>query len=109
MVIAALSLTLFIPEVASLKAKRKVIKSLKDRIKARFNVAVAEVGALDLWQRAHLGVVAVSNDERMLNSKMDKLINYIESTGLVEPLTAELEFIHSGPDQESEFVGGGDR
>lgn len=107
MIIAALSLTLFIPEVASLKGKRKVIMSLKDRIKSRFNVSIAEVGALDMWQRTLLGVVAVANDERMLNSKMDKLLNYIESTGLVEPLGAELDFIHTGPDEEGEFINGG--
>ncbi len=107
MIIAALSLSLLIPEVSSLKGKRKVILALKDRIKARFNVSIAEVGALDLWQRARLGVVAVANDERMLNSKMDKLLNYIESTGLVEPLGADLDFIHTEPDEEGEFVGGG--
>jgi uncharacterized protein len=107
LVIAALSLTLLVPEVGSLKGKRKVIHSLKDRIKARFNVSIAEVGALDLWQKARLGVVAVANDERMLKSKMDKLLNYIESTGLVEPLSAELEFIHSHPDEEGEFILGG--
>ena len=107
MVIACLSLSLFIPGVGSLKGKRKVIHSLKDRIKARFNVSIAEVGDLDLWRKARLGVVAVANDERMLNSKMDKLINYIESTGLVEPLAADLEFIHSHPEDQSDFIGGG--
>lgn len=107
MVIASLSLTLHLPGVDSLKGKRKIVHSLKGRIKSRFNVAIAEIGSLDLWQRARLGVVAVSNDERMLNSKMDKLLNYIESTGLGEPLSAELEFIHSHPDEEGDFLARG--
>ena len=108
MVIAALSLSVAIPEVASLKGKRKSIQALKDRVKARFNVSIAEVGALDLWQRAEIGVAAVANDQRMLNSKMDKLLNYIESTGLVEPLSAELEFIHLGEEPGSgDYLQGG--
>lgn len=97
MVVAAARLTLLVPESASLKAKRKALRALIDRIKSRFNVSVAEVGAQNLWQRAEVAVVAVGNDERVLNSKMDKLFNYIESTGLVEPQGAELEFIHFGP------------
>lgn len=94
MIIAALSLTLHLPGMNSLKGKRKQVLALKDRVKHRFNVSIAEVGALDKWQRAELGVAAVGNDERVLNSKMDKLLNYIESTGLAEPGEARLEFIH---------------
>ncbi|MBW2618526.1 MAG: DUF503 domain-containing protein [Deltaproteobacteria bacterium] len=94
MIIAAARLTLLVPQSSSLKGKRKAIKALKDRISHRFNVAVAEVGGQDLWQRAEVAVVSVGNDQRVLNSKMDKLINFIESTGLVEPVGVELEFIH---------------
>ncbi|MBW1713160.1 MAG: DUF503 domain-containing protein [Deltaproteobacteria bacterium] len=94
MVIAVLRLSLLIPEAASLKAKRKVLHALKDRVKSRFNVSIAEVGTLDLWQKSEIGVTAVGNDQRALNSKMDKLLNFIESTALVEPVSAALEFIH---------------
>ncbi len=95
MIIAAAQLTLLIPAVASLKGKRKALRSLKDRVKSRFNVAIAEVGALDRWQRAEIGVVTVGNDQRVLNAKMDKLLGYIESTGLVEPVSAQVEYIHT--------------
>lgn len=94
MVIAALRLDLLVPGVASLKGKRKSILGLKERIKSRFNVSVAEIGSQNLWQRAEIGVVAVGNNERVLNSKMDKLLNYIESTGLVEPVSVGVEYIH---------------
>ncbi len=98
MIIAAVHMTVLVPDVASLKGKRKALRALKDRIKHRFNVAFAEVGGLNLWQRAELAAVSVGNDERVLNSKMDKLLNYIESTGLVDLVRAELEFIHTGPE-----------
>lgn len=98
MIIAAVHMTLIAPESGSLKAKRKVLRSLKDRIRARFNISIAEVGGQNLWQRIELAAVAVGNDERVLNSKMDKLMNYIESTGLAEMTGAELEFIHTGPE-----------
>jgi uncharacterized protein len=98
LIIAACRFTALAPESGSLKAKRKVLRSLKDRIKNRFNVSVAEVGAQNLWQRLELGLVAVGNDEKVLNSKMDKLLNYIESTDLVDIVSAELEFIHLTPE-----------
>ncbi len=46
----------------SLKDKRQVVKSLKDRLRDRFNVAVAEIDGLDSWQRSVVSVVTVSND-----------------------------------------------
>lgn len=96
MIIAAAHLNVLVPDVASLKGKRKAIRALKDRVRVRFNVSIAEVGAQNLWQRSELGLAAAGNDQRVLNSKMDKLLNYIESTGLVEVVGAELDFIHTG-------------
>jgi len=62
MVVALLSIALFMPMSRSLKDKRMVLRRLKDRLKAQ-NVAVAEVGHQDLWQRAELGVVTVATSE----------------------------------------------
>ncbi len=59
MVVALLSVELFLPGAQSLKDKRMVLRRLKDRL-ARFNVAVAEVEHQDLWQRAGLGIVTIS-------------------------------------------------
>jgi uncharacterized protein YlxP (DUF503 family) len=98
MIIAALHLSLLVPGAGSLKAKRKAVLGLKDRVKARFEVAIAEVGAQDTWQRAELGAVAVGNDEAHLNARMDKLLAFIEGSGLVEVAAAQLEFIHAEPD-----------
>ena len=59
MVIALLHVELHIPHAQSLKEKRMVLRRIKDRLQ-KFNVAVAEVEHHDLWQRAGLGIVAIS-------------------------------------------------
>jgi uncharacterized protein YlxP (DUF503 family) len=61
-VIAALTLEIFVEHSHSLKEKRHVVKSLKDRLRRRFNVAVAEIDGLESWQRSVIAAVTVSND-----------------------------------------------
>ena len=62
----------------SLKEKRSVLKSLKDRLHNRFNVSVAETGHQDVWQRAELTACVVSSDRRQVDSILDsadRLVN----------------------------------
>ena len=63
----------------SLKGKRRVVKSIKDRIRGRFNVSVAEVDRLDEWQRATLGIACVSNNSRLVDETLAKVVNLIEA------------------------------
>jgi uncharacterized protein YlxP (DUF503 family) len=81
MVIGALQVDLFIGGAASLKDKRMVLRSLKDRIRQTFNVAIAEVDDNDKWQAAVLGIVTVSNDKEHANAMLSKVVNFIESDG----------------------------
>jgi uncharacterized protein YlxP (DUF503 family) len=71
-VIGVLTLELRLENSHSLKDKRHVVKSLKDRLRNKFNVAVAEIDYQDLWQRAAVAAVTVSSDhghaERVLQS-----------------------------------------
>ncbi len=62
MPIGLLTLEIHIPDARSLKDKRQVIRSLKDRLRGRFNVAIAELDHQDTWQRALVGVVSLSSD-----------------------------------------------
>ena len=62
MPVGLLTLEIYIPDSHSLKDKRQVLRSLKDRLRARFNVAVAELDGQDTWQRAQVGVVTLSNN-----------------------------------------------
>jgi uncharacterized protein len=77
MVVGTLNLRLAIFEAVSLKDKRRVVKSLKDRLRSRFNVSVAEVGSLDRWQQAELGVALVANDGHFVESALDKVVAYV--------------------------------
>jgi uncharacterized protein YlxP (DUF503 family) len=69
-VIAFLTLELSIEAAHSLKDKRQVVRSLKDRLRAHFNVAVAELDSSGLWNRATVGVVSVSDSRAYLDGLM---------------------------------------
>ncbi len=68
--IAFLTLEIRIEGAHSLKDKRQVMRSLKDKLRADFNVAVAELDSTDLWQRATLGVVSISDSRAYLDGLM---------------------------------------
>jgi len=93
MVIGVCKLDLRIPENHSLKEERHVLRKLIDRVRTRFNVAIAEVGDNDVWQRAQMGFCTVGNDRRHINSSLDKVIYFIEQMNLVEMVHTEIEII----------------
>src|SRR2546423_15519018 len=73
---------LHLAENSSLKGKRMVVRSVAQRVRNRFNVAVAEVDTQDVWQVATLGIVCVSDDRRHTNEVLSKVINFIEAERL---------------------------
>ena len=73
MPIAHLTLELSIEAAQSLKDRRQVVRSLKDKLRATFNVSVAELDGAELWNRATVGVVSVSNSQDYLRGQMDKV------------------------------------
>ena len=70
MPIAFLTIELRIEAAHSLKDRRQVLRSLKDRLRARFNVSVAELDPSDAWQRATIGVAAISPSRDYLDGLM---------------------------------------
>jgi uncharacterized protein YlxP (DUF503 family) len=72
------TIELHLPDVDSLKGKRHILKGLKERVRARFEVAVAEVDNHDIWQRATLAVACVSHDSRHANEVVSKALDFIE-------------------------------
>jgi uncharacterized protein YlxP (DUF503 family) len=77
MIVGTAQIRLSLRDARTLKDKRRVLASLKDRIRARFNVSVAEVDGLDFIQSATLGVAQVANDSRYVSSTLDKLVDMV--------------------------------
>jgi uncharacterized protein len=93
MVIGILEMILYLPESHSLKEKRQVIKSIKDKVRNRFNVAIAEVDDQDLWQKARLGICSLGNDRRQVNGQLDQVTNYVERLHLAVDIDTHLELM----------------
>ncbi|MHB0913404.1 MAG: DUF503 domain-containing protein [Armatimonadota bacterium] len=93
MVVGVLVVSLVISESNSLKDKRHVIKSLLDVIRNRFNVSAAELGELDTWRRSELGFACVSNDRKVANSMLNKVLQAVESDPRISVANVEMEFI----------------
>jgi uncharacterized protein YlxP (DUF503 family) len=81
MFVGVLRLTFHIPHARSLKDKRRVVLSFRDRIRSRFDVSIAEVGAQDLRQRAVFGVTVVSGDAAVCDSVLDQVAQAAEQVG----------------------------
>lgn len=86
------TIELHLPDVDSLKGKRHVLKGLKEKVRVRFEVAVAEVDHHDMWQRATLAVACVSHDSRHANEVVSKAMNFIEANvdGVVIDTSVEI-------------------
>lgn len=93
MFVGVCSIEMHIPESGSLKTKRQSLRSLKDRIRRKFNVSVAEVDDNDLWQKACIAVAAVSNDKSHLNQTMDHVVNLVRAVPEVSLLDYHIEIL----------------
>jgi uncharacterized protein YlxP (DUF503 family) len=94
MIVAAACITLVIPDNDSLKGKRKVVKSLIEKVRHRFDAAVAEVGDNDLWQKARIGLAVVGNDPQLLSSRLDQIMKFMEAQYLVEIIDSQVELCY---------------
>ena len=94
MVVGTVKIDLRLVENWSLKGKRKVVRSIVDKVKARYNVSIAEVGSNDKWQKIELGLSAVGNDRRHIDSSINHVLAYIESLYLAEIVNAEIEIVN---------------
>lgn len=83
MIIGVMTVELHLGDANSLKEKRRILKSLIERIKNRFNVSVAEVAEQDLWQRSAIGISIVSCDQAFVHKVFAAVIKFIEAQGTV--------------------------
>ncbi|MCL5044624.1 MAG: DUF503 domain-containing protein [Deltaproteobacteria bacterium] len=94
MVVGVLKLTLFLPENHSLKGKRQVLRAIKDRVRVKFNVSVAESDSHDLWQKAELGICQAGSDRAFVDSALRQVVAYIDSLGLASLGDEKLELLN---------------
>lgn len=93
MTIGALRIDLSIPEANSLKDRRRLVESLKQRIRQRFGASVAEVGHADTIRRCVLGVAVVSGSSRVAESELDKILAMVHSLAGLVVLEVERELL----------------
>ncbi len=91
MVVGVASIDIHIPGSGSLKNKRHILKGIKDRVKNRFNVSIAEVDHNDLWQRTTLGVSVVTNQKQFANQVLSGVVDFIGKENGVQILDYSIE------------------
>jgi len=91
MVIGTLRIRLVIRGARSLKDKRRTVKSLKDRVHSRFNASIAEIGSLEQYQTAELGVAVVANDRTHLQSVLTHISNLARCARDAELAACDME------------------
>jgi uncharacterized protein YlxP (DUF503 family) len=95
--VGVLLIKLRLPENASLKGKRQVVKSVIARVINNFKVSAAEVGDNDLWQLATIGVSTIGNDARQINEVLSAIMDFVNEAGFdAEVLDFKMEVIGVG-------------
>lgn len=92
MIVGLLSIEIYIPGSSSLKDKRMILKSLKDRAHKKFNVSVAEAGYQDKWQRSLLGFALVAEKEKFVQEALNKLFTWLDNEAAFEIVKYNFEF-----------------
>ena len=101
MTVGIARLALFIGASHSLKDKRMVLRRIKDLVRQKFNVSIAEVAENDLWQRAVLGLAVVGNDRRFVDSALDEVVGFVRAKAEVTHDEREVQTYNDG----EELVG----
>ncbi len=93
MVIGLITLEIYFPYAHSLKEKRKIISKLKNKIKLKFNVSIAELEFLDKWQRTKIGLVAINSQKLAIEKMFNKILKEIEENLEGELINYKIEYI----------------
>ena len=93
MVVGVLQMRILVRDALSLKDKRRVVRSLRDRIRNDFNVSVSEVDALDQRQTAILGVALATNERRFADQVLAKVVDFVRRAPEGQLADYEVEFL----------------
>jgi uncharacterized protein YlxP (DUF503 family) len=94
MIVAVMRITLIIHDNNSLKGKRKVVRSLIEKVRHRFDAAIAEVEDHDLWQKAQIGVAMVGNDSQVLEARLGQIVKFMENQHLAEIIDSQVDLCY---------------
>ncbi len=94
MTVGVCRLSLGLSQCFSLKEKRQILRQVLQKVRNKFNVSIAETDDNDKWQRAEVGVCAVGNDRRFINSSLDHVLNFIDGLNVAEILDYQIEIIN---------------
>jgi len=93
MIVGVMQVELLIHDAMTLKDKRRVVKSIKDRISNAFNVSIAEVDELDRHRKAILGISMVGNDSDYVRNSLDKVLNCLRSARGASLVDCQIDLI----------------
>jgi uncharacterized protein YlxP (DUF503 family) len=94
MVVGTLIIEFRLHDNRSLKGKRKIVRSMVDKVKHKFNVSIAEIGSNDKWQKIELGISTVGNDRRHIDASLNSILDYLESLYLAEIVNCKTEILN---------------
>ncbi|RMF22835.1 MAG: DUF503 domain-containing protein [Deltaproteobacteria bacterium] len=92
MVVGVLRLVLYLPENRSLKGKRGVVRSIKQRVSNKFNVSVAECDDHDDWKRITLGIAQIGNDRKHVDRALRQVSAFVGTLDLAQPGEESYQF-----------------
>jgi uncharacterized protein YlxP (DUF503 family) len=95
---------IFLPGLNSLKSKRRIVNSIKGKIRSKFNVGVSEIDFLDKWQRALIGIVGVSNDSKFLQSSFNKILDQMKEFRDISILDWSIKINNEFETEKSKFI-----
>jgi len=93
MKVGVLRVYFMILDAQSLKQKRMVLRSLKDRLLNTFNVSVAEIGSNDKWQLGELGIAAIGNESKFVSSVLEEVKNFIQRNPAIRIIESDIEIL----------------
>ena len=93
MIIGICTCEIFIFNANSLKSKRSVVKSIIEKSKNRFNISIAEVGENDKWQKSIIAFSTISNDQKIVEETIEKVINFFASYSEIEIIKIKREIL----------------
>lgn len=93
MIIGICTCEIYIFNANSLKSKRSVVKSIIEKSKNRFNISIAEVGENDKWQKSIIAFSTISNDQRLVDETIEKVISFFDSYSEIEVININREIL----------------